>query len=108
MSRVRFVHVSVESADHRRRRRNGRHLAREQPREIDARQQSGRRAFSVTFYAGNLPSEQDRRLVTNCQMRAQCRRRVEIGIAVNRAVAQELRLSKTWNHPENALLLGNP
>src|ERR1700722_6571030 len=60
--------------------------------------------LDVALDTGDLPREEDAWIGTKLQGGIEQRGRVDIGVAMDLAVAQELRVLKTRNHAEDALL----
>src|SRR5215471_13708354 len=70
-----------------------------------SRNQPGGDRLDIAFDARNLPSEENLRQGSKLQSGAQHRRTIDVGIAVNLPVAQELGPFETGNHPQNSRLL---
>src|SRR6516165_4087605 len=71
-----------------------------------SRQQTRRHAFHVAFDAGELPGDEHIGSVVQAEIGLEKSRRVDVSIAVDLSVAQELGVFKAWNHAQNPLLLG--
>jgi hypothetical protein len=63
--------------------------------------------FGIPFAAAELPGEKNRRQGAERKVRRKQARRIEIGVAVDAAETQELRVFEPRNQAENALLLRN-
>ena len=89
-------------------------LARQRPRRAAGRQRGGVKprhqprgnGFHVSFHARDLPGEQHLGARAQLQRGRQQRGRVDVGVAMDLAEAQELGVLKPRNHAENARLLG--
>ena len=82
-----------------------RRLALQQAGEVQSREQPGGRRLGVSLDPRELTREQQGRVVPGGEVRRQGRGRVEVGVAVHAAVAQELGGPESGDGPEHPLLL---
>src|SRR5580658_1298331 len=73
---------------------------------VKAGQHAGGDGFGVSFDAGNLSGEENGWVIAQVERLGEDARRVDISIAVNLAVAQELCVFKARNEAQDAGLLG--
>src|SRR5688572_30945283 len=105
--RVRLAQVAVQRAQHRCGWRHQRLLTAEQTRQVDGGDDPGGGAFRVALYARELSGEEGHGVIAQGQVRRQARGGVEVRVAMDLAVSEELRVGQSRNHPEYTLLLND-
>ncbi len=108
MRRIGFAQVAVQGAQHGGGRRHERILAREQARQVPPGEHAGGRGLRVPLDPRELTREQDLRVVPGREMGCERLRRIDVRVAVDAAVAQELRVREARDETQHALLLGDP
>ncbi len=102
---VRFLKVAVQPSQHGGGRRNQGPLTPEPPRQVDASQESRPQRLGVSLDSGQLPRKEQCVVVLRCERGTQRGRCVEVGVAVDAAVAEELGVAQPRDHAEYPLLL---
>jgi len=74
-------------------------------RGVQACHQTRGDRFDVPFDAADLPRKENLGVCAKLQCGREQRRGVDVGVAMDLAIAQELRLLKTRNHSQDAFLL---
>ncbi len=88
--------------------RNRRHLR--SPQTSRGKQRChvpGRDTLSIALVSAYLPGQKYMGILPERQIRVQKLGRVQVGVAVNAAEAQEFGIGQTGDHPEHPLLFGN-
>jgi hypothetical protein len=83
-------------------------MAGQVPGQVDAGQDPCAERFGVALHPGQLAGKEHWRTRAGSEAGAQAPGTVDVGIAVDAAIAKELRLGQPGNRAEDALLLGNP
>src|SRR5258708_21504129 len=73
---------------------------------VTAGKQAGSDGFGRAFHSGDLAGEENLRTLAQLESGGKQCGRVDVRVAMNLTVAEELGFFHAWNHPKDAGLLG--